>query len=388
MTAAELSRYRGEIEASAEASRRYVLRRLAEEGAGLDVAGRRELAIEVIQDATGVYGDRAQATAAELFDEVMEADGVDARARMFDGLIDYGRTEGSMHYAARKLVDGDVAGFDGDASDLAAYYVHRSAWFNLVNNCDLNHVMWARVPTGEETCGWCYMLASRGFAYHTQAAASHKHTGCDCVVVPGNKGSVVAGVDTSWLRECWNDCYETVGGPLSKSETRALWDALPDEKREEWRRKHGPKAFERFHERESVRHICEEVERRDAGWLYGQKDRRYPLYSRYNVVETIDTGRGRVEVIRYNQSNNNKRPGLAGRPNAIYAMRSKAGQAKLIFFTNEDGIIIEEWNCMSHGHYVDGELSRWHKHVGSDHLTAETFNMDADDMSFWKEVNG
>ena len=213
MTAAELSRYRDEIKSSAEASRRYVLRRLAEEGAGLDVAGRRELAIEVIQDATGVYGDRAQATAAELFDEVMEADGVDARARMFDDLIDYGRTEGSMHYAARKLVDGDVAGFDGNASDLAAYYVHRSAWSNLVNNCNLHHIMWARVPTGEETCDYCLMLASRGFAYHSQAAASHKHTGCDCVVVPGNSRSTIVGYDPD---DCFRRYEELVreNGPV------------------------------------------------------------------------------------------------------------------------------------------------------------------------------
>lgn len=221
MTAAELSRYRGEIEASAEASRRYVLRRLSEEGAGLDVAGRRELAIEVIQDATGVFGDRAQATAAELFDEVMEADGVDARAQMFDGLIDHGRTEGSMHYAARKLVDGDRAGFDGDASDLAAYYVHRSAWFNMVNNCDLNHVRWARVPTGEETCEHCLMLASRGFAYHTQASASHKHTGCDCVVVPGNKGSTIEGYDPEECEQRWKS-FSHLNRFLGSDEGRAF----------------------------------------------------------------------------------------------------------------------------------------------------------------------
>ena len=205
MKAAELARYRAQLDGTASDARAYVLRRLEDEGDGLDVAGMRELAIEIIGDAVAVFGDQAQAVAADLFDEVMEADGEDARARLFDGLIDHGRTEGKVHYYARKLVDGDAAGFAGDASDLAAYYVHRSAWDNLVRNCDLSHVMWARVPTGLETCPWCLMLASRGFAYHSRDTASHgKHRGCDCVVVPGNKGSTIEGYDPEALKERWH----------------------------------------------------------------------------------------------------------------------------------------------------------------------------------------
>lgn len=45
-------------------------------------------------------------------------------------------------------------------------------------------VRYARVPTGAETCPFCIMLASRGFVYHSEAAARHAHSGCNCVVVP------------------------------------------------------------------------------------------------------------------------------------------------------------------------------------------------------------
>lgn len=45
-------------------------------------------------------------------------------------------------------------------------------------------VRYARVPTGAETCPFCIMLASRGFVYHSEAAARHAHPGCNCVVVP------------------------------------------------------------------------------------------------------------------------------------------------------------------------------------------------------------
>lgn len=220
MKAAELARYRAQLDGTASDARAYVLRRLKDEGDGLDVAGMRELAIEVIEDATGVYGDRAQSTAADLFDEIMEADGVEATARLFDGLIDHGRTEGKVHYYARKLVEGDADGFAADASDLAAYYVHRSAWDNLVRNCDLNRVMWARVPTGRETCTYCLMLASRGFAYHSRDTASHgKHQGCDCVVVPGNKGSTIEGYDPEALGKQWR-AFEEIDADAEAEDPR------------------------------------------------------------------------------------------------------------------------------------------------------------------------
>lgn len=66
---------------------------------------------------------------------------------------------------------------------------------------------WARVPTGRETCGFCWMLASRGPVYKSASGAGAKisqqdalfktadgsfssedmnqwHTGCDCKIVP------------------------------------------------------------------------------------------------------------------------------------------------------------------------------------------------------------
>ena len=51
--------------------------------------------------------------------------------------------------------------------------------------------MFARVPTGTETCTFCLMLASRGAVYHTRKTAGewrHFHHGCDCKVVPSFEG--------------------------------------------------------------------------------------------------------------------------------------------------------------------------------------------------------
>ena len=46
---------------------------------------------------------------------------------------------------------------------------------------------WAVVPTGAETCGYCMMLASRGFVYTSKKAAQtsvhHFHLNCDCKII-------------------------------------------------------------------------------------------------------------------------------------------------------------------------------------------------------------
>ena len=88
---------------------------------------------------------------------------------------------------------------------------------------------WARVPTGRETCGFCWMLASRGPVYDSAGSAGGKrsqaeiirktadgsmssddmnqwHPGCDCKVVPVFKLSDWPGkdkADAAW--KLWKD---------------------------------------------------------------------------------------------------------------------------------------------------------------------------------------
>ena len=59
----------------------------------------------------------------------------------------------------------------------------------------------ARVPSGDESCSYCLMLASRGFAYTSENSAGRaSHTGCDCLVMPGFAETVVEDYDP-------DDCY-------------------------------------------------------------------------------------------------------------------------------------------------------------------------------------
>lgn len=50
-----------------------------------------------------------------------------------------------------------------------------------------HNLRWARVPTGEYTCAFCLVLASRGAVYHSESSAQlngFDHDGCDCLIVP------------------------------------------------------------------------------------------------------------------------------------------------------------------------------------------------------------
>jgi hypothetical protein len=77
-------------------------------------------------------------------------------------------------------------------------------------------VGWARVPTGERTCAFCWMLASRGPDYGTETSAGGKndwHDGCNCAVVPVFDRDTWDGRDTFLAaRRRWNTATDGYSG--------------------------------------------------------------------------------------------------------------------------------------------------------------------------------
>ena len=65
--------------------------------------------------------------------------------------------------------------------------VKQPARRTLAASADANGVKFARVPSGSETCAFCFMLASRGAVYLSEATAGKMdkfHGKCDCQIVP------------------------------------------------------------------------------------------------------------------------------------------------------------------------------------------------------------
>lgn len=216
---ATLALWRREISGLSDKAALYVSERLSAfmaSSPSASVAEVREEAKELIEDALGMYGDQAATLAADFFEEVMEAEGVTVASEAYDS-IDRGLVDSKVRYLAQRLTAGGHEGFVTSVADVTAYYVRRQAYETTVRNCIGNEVRYARVPSGRETCGFCFMLSSRGFVYHSEATAKglsghgmHRH--CDCVIVPGVAGvTSVDGYDSEAMAERWEQCRKTCG---------------------------------------------------------------------------------------------------------------------------------------------------------------------------------
>ncbi len=214
ITNRELNRYRKELDKRSLNAKAYVLARLRSEAKDLsNVADARNATIEIIRDALGMYGDEAQVVASTLFDEICEAEGIKASSEIFDNVIDDELMQKKVRYYAEKIED-DWQGYEKSNADLITYYVTRSAYENIIRNCKKNHVRYARVPSGRETCAFCFMLSSRGFSYLTKATAEMHglHPHCDCIVVPGKDGKTkISGYDPDGMAKRFRQCQNTVG---------------------------------------------------------------------------------------------------------------------------------------------------------------------------------
>lgn len=84
--------------------------------------------------------------------------------------------EESLAKAAGRLVRDQVARRSNET-------VMQNVWRDRAHGA-----RFARVPMGAEACGFCTMLAGRGFVYHSKKTAGefdHFHRSCRCKVVPG-----------------------------------------------------------------------------------------------------------------------------------------------------------------------------------------------------------
>jgi hypothetical protein len=210
ISAADLEWYRTAMVEVAQKASEYVAGELRH-SRGAGVTRIRDAAIAALTDSVGIHGDMAQALAGQLFDEVRDAEGLEAATfELYDDVVDPTMLEDKVHYLARNVVEGRRDVFVdgcGMLADMYAWMCNREA---MVRNCAREGMRYARIPTGPDTCDFCLMLASRGFVYHSaESAGASSHRSCDCVVVPGVGGdearssTQVEGYDPDMLYDLW-----------------------------------------------------------------------------------------------------------------------------------------------------------------------------------------
>lgn len=168
-----------------------------------NIAEFRDIVLMALAEVMPAYTDMAAQAGADFYDAVRETQvGEALGASAASGYVQ-DATEGAVRAFVQQIVDGKpVEQFNRSVLGRVDRDVKMAENVSVAENAarDPLKPRYARVPTGAETCSFCLMLASRGFAYRSREAASHAHPGCDCRVVPGFRGNtVVEGYDPGAL---------------------------------------------------------------------------------------------------------------------------------------------------------------------------------------------
>ena len=168
------------LNAVSEDMRRRLADELAAIDMGQDVATVRQQVVEVMQAYCGGATDVAATLAAEFYDGLREFELGERMGAFADSGRDPAATDGAVHAFAQKLVDGKPDEFRELCLERLDYEMKVAAERCVLTNGarDRRRPKFARVPTGNETCDFCLMLASRGFVYRSADSASHSHANC------------------------------------------------------------------------------------------------------------------------------------------------------------------------------------------------------------------
>lgn len=158
------------------------------------VAEKREAAKLIMEGFVQAYDDKAAEFASQWYDYRAEQGGARLKQAVTMTVYEPGSVDDVARYQAKKLAKEGDAAFARACGEFARNDAFRSLNETIIANVGRDRdkgAMFARVPTGIETCTFCLMLASRGAVYHTRKTAGewrHFHRGCDCKVVPSFEG--------------------------------------------------------------------------------------------------------------------------------------------------------------------------------------------------------
>ena len=158
------------------------------------VAEKREAAKLIMEGFVQAYDDKAAEFASQWYDYRAEQGGARLKQAVTMTVYEPGSVDDVARYQAKKLAKEGDAAFARACGEFARNNAFRSLNETIIANVGRDRdkgAMFARVPTGTETCTFCLMLASRGAVYHTRKTAGewrHFHRGCDCKVVPSFEG--------------------------------------------------------------------------------------------------------------------------------------------------------------------------------------------------------
>jgi hypothetical protein len=176
----------------------------------------RDALLEFLPVLTAQYGDVAATLAADWYEESRAASGAVGRFRATTAAsVPAGAVEAKVRYLAGHLWTPEPAAMLGGLLTATDKYVKQPGRDTMAVNAKREGVRWARVPTGDKTCSWCLVLASRDAVFATKQSAGDRsgtgygdsyHGDCDCQVVRIGKPS---DYPEGYLPDKYLDMYDT-----------------------------------------------------------------------------------------------------------------------------------------------------------------------------------
>lgn len=234
-------------------------------GGAIDMDTLREFALETFVTCRREFGDAAASIACSAYDITMDELGIDVQPAQIHNAVNELKAQATVNYFTKNVTPDNFDAFAQAMAEKAYNDVGRAANSTTIENAERDFskgVRYARVPTGKETCGFCVMLASRGFAYKSRESAGDMgfgfnsfHDHCDCRVVAGDESTTVEGYDPDWLYSVYLDARSAID---------------PEQIRKEMRGEHADVVNRRIADS-----ICNEINKRAKSWSWNNQAPAY-----------------------------------------------------------------------------------------------------------------
>ena len=229
--------YNDSIARAQDQAREFVRYRLSQVEPGASVDEIREEAQAALSDAYEIYGYLGASLAADLYDQVGLLGKLGLKQAEPWNEYDEGAIERFSYLLRDKFLEGeepDLNGFVEMIANKAAQRVLAAANRTVERATGrpkdyAKGMRWAWVPTSKNPCGFCIVLASRGFVYTSQAAAGDNlgpynryHDHCTCKAIPGFDGMQLDGYDDAGYLKQYEAAKTEVGNTYIEDLAKAI----------------------------------------------------------------------------------------------------------------------------------------------------------------------
>lgn len=235
----------------------------------------RDQVIDHIAYIQETYGGASESIGSLFFENALATDNELANAVM-TGAANNEQIQKSVRYWAKNLFkdEPDVEAFIRGCSSFVRRTISHAGDLTVADSASGSNktkqigVRFARVPQGP-SCGFCIMLASRGFVYASKESAGQFkrfHDDCDCRIVAGMPGTTVEGYYPEEMYDRYKQCRDAItnGEVGSKNPVWRDWERLTPEEQNQYADDTGGDPYNNY----LAHRIAQEMDTRDRQWLY------------------------------------------------------------------------------------------------------------------------